>query len=228
MYKYSFVPIFLHKYSFIPLFIGLIFPSSNTKINSPTPNPSPLERGVNTLTYCWKTDIGCWRTGHRDPVLLWLAWQISVGRWPPCPVLQQSNKQPHPNPSPLERGVNTLTSCWRTDIRCWRTGHGGPVLLWLAWQISVGRWPPCPVLQQSNKLPHLQPLPDGEGSEYPHLLLENRYWVLENRAQRPCSTILGKQKGRLHEIYHPIQSAHYVFILYYFISSVSMSAQRHQ
>ena len=29
------------------------------KINSPTPNRSPLERGVNTLT-------SCWRTGHGD------------------------------------------------------------------------------------------------------------------------------------------------------------------
>ena len=31
----------------------------------------------------------------------------------------------------------------------------------------VGRWSPCPVLQQSNKQPHPRPLPVGEGSEYP-------------------------------------------------------------
>ena len=24
--------------------------------NSPSPNPSPLERGVNTLTSCWRTN----------------------------------------------------------------------------------------------------------------------------------------------------------------------------
>ena len=32
--------------------------------------------------------------------------------------------------------------------------------------------------------PHPQPLPVGEGSEYLHFLLENR-------AQRPCSTMIG-------------------------------------
>ena len=33
--------------------------SSSTQINSPSSNLSPLERGVNTLT-------SCWRTGHGD------------------------------------------------------------------------------------------------------------------------------------------------------------------
>ena len=33
------------------------------QLNSPTPNPFPLERGVNTPAFCW-------RTGHGDPVLL--------------------------------------------------------------------------------------------------------------------------------------------------------------
>ena len=42
-----------------------------TETNSPTPNPSPLERGVNTLA-------SCWRTGHRDPVLLWFAIQLLI------------------------------------------------------------------------------------------------------------------------------------------------------
>ena len=31
--------------------------------------------------------VGCWSTGHGDPVLLWyaslLGMQIKVGRWPP-------------------------------------------------------------------------------------------------------------------------------------------------
>ena len=58
---------------------------------SPTPNPSPLERGVNTLA-------SCWRTGHGD---------------------HRPTISPTPVPSPLERGVNTSTSCWRT-------GHGDP------------------------------------------------------------------------------------------------------
>ena len=39
---------------------------------------------------------------------------LQVGRGSPCPVLQQPKKQPPPIPSPLERGVNTLASCWRT------------------------------------------------------------------------------------------------------------------
>ena len=34
--------------------------------NGPTPNPSPLERGVITLA-------SCWRTGHGDPSPTWLA-----------------------------------------------------------------------------------------------------------------------------------------------------------
>ena len=75
------------------------------QVSSPSPAPRqrgfplPLWRGVNGLaSYVslpfpagrgWGCLFGCWRTGHRDPVLLWLAWQISVGRWPPCPVLQQ-------------------------------------------------------------------------------------------------------------------------------------------
>ena len=35
------------------------------KLTAP-PNPSPLERGVNTLA-------SCWRTGHRDHRPTWLA-----------------------------------------------------------------------------------------------------------------------------------------------------------
>ena len=33
---------------------------------------------------------GAGEQGTEAPVLLWFAWQISVGRWPPCPVLQQA------------------------------------------------------------------------------------------------------------------------------------------
>ncbi len=66
-----------------------------TETNSPTPNPSPSERGVNTLA-------SCWRTGHGDPVLLWFAsllgMQIKVGWWPPCPILQHPNIKPQPLP----------------------------------------------------------------------------------------------------------------------------------
>ncbi len=85
------------------------------KYTAPTPIPSPLEKGVNTLA-------ACWRTGHGDPVLLWFAsllgMQIKVGRWSLCPVLQHPTIKPLPQPLPLWRGVNTLASCWRT-------GHGG-------------------------------------------------------------------------------------------------------
>ena len=43
----------------------------------------------------------------------------------------------------------------------------------------------CTTVAFFNTLkPHPQPLPVGEGSEYPHFLLENR-------AQRPCSTMIG-------------------------------------
>ena len=68
-------------------------------------------------TYFWVAGeqlLGCWRTGHGDPVLLRLARQISVGRWSPCPVLQQEARLF----SPLQRGRG---SC--------RTGHRDSVLL---------------------------------------------------------------------------------------------------
>ena len=50
---------------------------------------------------------------------------LKVGRWSPCPVLQQPKKEPQPSSS--ERGVNTLASCWRT-------GHGDhrPTMICLA------------------------------------------------------------------------------------------------
>ena len=37
--------------------------------------------------------------------------------------------------------------------------------------LKVGRWPPCPVLQQPKKEPH--PFLVREGSEYPRFLLED-------------------------------------------------------
>ena len=36
-------------------------PTPPRRRESPTPNPSPLERGVNTLASCWRTGRG----GHR-------------------------------------------------------------------------------------------------------------------------------------------------------------------
>ena len=70
------------------------------------------------------------------------------------------------------RGVNGLANYvslpfpagrrgWGCLFGCWRTEHGDPVLLWLAWQITVGRWPPCPVLQQEARV--FTPLSYGEG-----------------------------------------------------------------
>ena len=73
--------------------------------------------------------------------------------------------------------------------------------------------PPCRT-GHGDQQPHPQPLPVGEGSEYPCFLLENRArrpcstisptpqplpvgegskypcFLLENRAQRPCSTMV--------------------------------------
>ena len=48
----------------------LAWVKKRTQINSPTPIPSPLERGVNT-------PASCWRTGHGDPALLWFASPIT-------------------------------------------------------------------------------------------------------------------------------------------------------
>ena len=57
-------------------------------------------------------------------------------------------------PFPAGRGRGCLFGYWRP-------GHGDPGLLWLAWQITVGRWPPCPVLQQEARV--FTPLSSGEG-----------------------------------------------------------------
>ena len=81
---------------------------------------------------------------------------------------------PHPTLSPFVRK------------RGWREGANNITHYYIVDKFS-----------NNQKQPHPQPLPVGEGSEYPHLLLENRYWmlenrywVLENRAQRPCSTMV--------------------------------------
>ncbi len=90
-------------------------------------------------------------------------------------VQASSSPSPAPRrrgfPLPLWRGVNGLANYvslpfpaergWGCLFGCWRPGHGDPGLLWLAWQITVGRWPPCPVLQQEARV--FTPLSYGEG-----------------------------------------------------------------
>lgn len=120
-------------------------------MTSPTP-PFPL--------FCEKERLE--RRGKQHNTLLYVQASSS-----PSPAPRRRGF-----PLPLWRGVNGLANYvslpfpagrrgWGCLFGCWRTGHGDPVLLWLAWQITVGRWPPCPVLQQEARV--FTPLSYGEG-----------------------------------------------------------------
>ena len=85
-------------------------------------------------------------------------------------IEQQGNQQHWTTTKPT-----TLNNAY-----CWRTGHGDPVLLSLAWQTIVGRWPPRPVLQQEAGV--FTPLSNGEGTGVGLFI-----WLLEDGARRPPS-----------------------------------------
>ena len=86
--------------------------------------------------------VGRWHCEVKSEEFMWLARQIIVGRWPPCPVLQQSK--------------------W---VISGRMGHGGhhPTLICIpnneANHSRTGS--PCPVLQQEARV--FTPLSYGEG-----------------------------------------------------------------
>ena len=80
--------------------------------------PSPSCSGKRPKVERWRGVNGLANNGLISQKKIRQAMLTIVGRWSPCPVLQPPNNSPTPNPSPLERGVNCLASCWRT-------GHGG-------------------------------------------------------------------------------------------------------
>ena len=46
-----------------------------------------------------------------------MCWRccVIVGRWSPCPVLQQPNKQPHPRPLPVGRALKKMPIFGKTN-----------------------------------------------------------------------------------------------------------------
>ena len=103
----------------------------------------------NCYCYCNKVGRGAHKQ-HCHLVILSLRKVlraiIKVGRWSPRPVLQQAayNLQ-----HPASMGFRKYFGCWRTGVLLWFASPLSHYELRIMNYELVGRWSPCPVIQQA-------------------------------------------------------------------------------